>query len=151
MRESADPVALYRDSDLFRALRRPDLLTGRCGRCEYAESCGGSRARAFAATGDAYGGGSPLLLRAGRLKQMPQWGFRAPPSPAGGITARASLLALLPSNHPTLLRDSAGPQRLGPRRTAGIPLALLSANRFTYTVRKGAAPQRRADGWDHGD
>jgi radical SAM protein len=48
----ADPVALYRDSDLFRMLRRPDLLTGRCGRCEYAESCGGSRARAFAATGD---------------------------------------------------------------------------------------------------
>lgn len=49
---TADPVALYRDSDLFRTLRRPDLLTGRCGRCEYAETCGGSRARAFAATGD---------------------------------------------------------------------------------------------------
>jgi radical SAM protein len=48
----ADPVALYRDSDLFRTLRRPELLNGRCGRCEYAESCGGSRARAFAATGD---------------------------------------------------------------------------------------------------
>jgi radical SAM protein with 4Fe4S-binding SPASM domain len=49
---TADPVALYRDSGLFRTLRRSDLLTGRCGRCEYAESCGGSRARAFAATGD---------------------------------------------------------------------------------------------------
>jgi AdoMet-dependent heme synthase len=49
---TGDPVALYRDSDLFRTLRRPDLLTGRCGRCEYAETCGGSRARAFAATGD---------------------------------------------------------------------------------------------------
>jgi len=49
---TADPVSLYRDSDLFRTLRRPDLLTGRCGRCEYAETCGGSRARAFAATGD---------------------------------------------------------------------------------------------------
>ncbi|HEV2056431.1 MAG TPA: TIGR04053 family radical SAM/SPASM domain-containing protein [Methylomirabilota bacterium] len=49
---TADPVALYRDSDLFRMLRRPELLTGRCGRCEYAETCGGSRARAFAATGD---------------------------------------------------------------------------------------------------
>ncbi len=49
---TADPVALYRDSDLFRTLRRPELLNGRCGRCEYAESCGGSRARAFAATGD---------------------------------------------------------------------------------------------------
>jgi radical SAM protein len=48
----ADPVALYRDSDLFRTLRRSELLTGRCGRCAYAEPCGGSRARAFAATGD---------------------------------------------------------------------------------------------------
>jgi len=49
---TVDPVALYRDSDLFRTLRRPELLTGRCGRCEYAEPCGGSRARALAATGD---------------------------------------------------------------------------------------------------
>lgn len=49
---TTDPVALYRESDLFRTLRRPELLTGRCGRCEYAEPCGGSRARAFAATGD---------------------------------------------------------------------------------------------------
>jgi len=49
---TSDPVALYRDSELFRTLRRPELLTGRCGRCEYAETCGGSRARAFAAAGD---------------------------------------------------------------------------------------------------
>jgi radical SAM protein len=49
---TADPVTFYRDSDLFRMLRRPELFTGRCGRCEYAQPCGGSRARAFAATGD---------------------------------------------------------------------------------------------------
>jgi radical SAM protein len=49
---TVDPVALYRDSDLFWTLRRPELLTGRCGCCEYAEPCGGSRARALAATGD---------------------------------------------------------------------------------------------------
>jgi len=49
---TADPVDLYRDSGLFRALRRPDLFGGRCGRCEWRELCGGSRARAFAATGD---------------------------------------------------------------------------------------------------
>lgn len=48
----ADPVDLYRDSGLFRALRRPDLFGGRCGRCEWREACGGSRARALAATGD---------------------------------------------------------------------------------------------------
>ena len=49
---TADPVALYRGSGVFRALRRTDLFGGRCGRCEYREPCGGSRARAFAATRD---------------------------------------------------------------------------------------------------
>jgi radical SAM protein len=49
---NTDPVDLYRDSGLFRALRRPDLFGGRCGRCEWREACGGSRARALAATGD---------------------------------------------------------------------------------------------------
>ena len=53
--KTADPLALYRDSDLFRALRRPDLFGGRCGRCEYRGICGGSRARAWAATGDPFG------------------------------------------------------------------------------------------------
>ncbi len=52
---TADPVDLYRDSGVFRAMRRPDLLRGRCGRCEWRERCGGSRARAFAATGDPLG------------------------------------------------------------------------------------------------
>jgi radical SAM protein with 4Fe4S-binding SPASM domain len=33
-------------------LRDPDLLKGRCGRCEYRALCGGSRARAYAMTGD---------------------------------------------------------------------------------------------------
>jgi radical SAM protein len=51
--KTADPVALYRDSELFRALRQADRFGGRCGRCEYRGTCGGSRARAWAATGDA--------------------------------------------------------------------------------------------------
>ena len=47
------PLArLYRDSELFRALRDPARLRGRCGRCPFRELCGGSRARAFAMTGD---------------------------------------------------------------------------------------------------
>ena len=50
---TADPVALYRDAELFRTLRRTDLFGGRCGRCEYRDPCGGSRSRAWAATGDA--------------------------------------------------------------------------------------------------
>jgi radical SAM protein with 4Fe4S-binding SPASM domain len=47
-----DPVDIYRDSEVFQELRDPDMLKGRCGRCEYRSSCGGSRARAFAYTGD---------------------------------------------------------------------------------------------------
>ncbi len=43
---------IYRNSPLFRALRDPTRLKGRCGRCPYREICGGSRARAYAFTGD---------------------------------------------------------------------------------------------------
>lgn len=49
------PVDLYRDSDLFRALRDPARLRGRCGACSYAAVCGGSRARAHALGGDPLG------------------------------------------------------------------------------------------------
>jgi radical SAM protein len=47
-----DPVEIYRDSPLFRELRDPEKLKGKCGRCEFRQVCGGSRARAFALTGD---------------------------------------------------------------------------------------------------
>jgi radical SAM protein len=43
---------IYRDSPLFRALRDPDRLLGRCGACEFRMVCGGSRSRAYGATGD---------------------------------------------------------------------------------------------------
>jgi radical SAM protein len=43
---------IYRESELFRSLRDPERLGGRCGRCEFGEICGGSRSRAFALTGD---------------------------------------------------------------------------------------------------
>ena len=47
-----DLVEVYREHPLFRSLRDPDLLGGRCGRCEFRHRCGGSRARAYAASGD---------------------------------------------------------------------------------------------------
>lgn len=47
-----DLVEVYREHPLFRSLRDPDLLGGRCGRCELRRSCGGSRARAYAGSGD---------------------------------------------------------------------------------------------------
>jgi AdoMet-dependent heme synthase len=47
-----DLVDVYRNGHLFRTLRDPDRLKGKCGVCEYREVCGGSRARAYAMTGD---------------------------------------------------------------------------------------------------
>ena len=44
----------YRHDSLFRKLRDHSLLTGKCGRCEYREACGGSRARSWAVTGNAW-------------------------------------------------------------------------------------------------
>lgn len=49
--KSEDPVAIYRRHPLLRSIRAAEF-SGRCGRCEFADSCGGSRSRAFAATGD---------------------------------------------------------------------------------------------------
>jgi AdoMet-dependent heme synthase len=43
---------VYRNSELFKTLRDTTLREGKCGICEYQKICGGSRARAFALTGD---------------------------------------------------------------------------------------------------
>jgi MoaA/NifB/PqqE/SkfB family radical SAM enzyme len=51
---SDDLVAVYREHELFRALRDPDRLGGRCGECDLRTRCGGSRSRAYAATGDPF-------------------------------------------------------------------------------------------------
>jgi radical SAM protein len=45
-------VDVYRHSPLFCALHSSAQFSGKCGRCEYGAICGGSRARAFALTGD---------------------------------------------------------------------------------------------------
>jgi radical SAM protein len=45
-------VDVYRHSKLFMELRDAKTREGRCGRCEFQFLCGGSRARAFAATGN---------------------------------------------------------------------------------------------------
>ncbi|MPM29996.1 hypothetical protein SDC9_76538 [bioreactor metagenome] len=45
-------VEIYRDAPLMRQLRRPEQFKGRCGVCEFHRWCGGSRARAWARTGD---------------------------------------------------------------------------------------------------
>ena len=45
-------IEVYRHSPIFRELRDGSLLKGKCGRCEFKQICGGSRARAYAMTGD---------------------------------------------------------------------------------------------------
>ncbi|MFB6102637.1 MAG: TIGR04053 family radical SAM/SPASM domain-containing protein [Haloplanus sp.] len=45
-------VECYREADLFERLRDPEALRGKCGACEFRAVCGGSRSRAYAATGD---------------------------------------------------------------------------------------------------
>ena len=45
-------VDIYRDSELFRSLRDPDALRGKCGACPFRRACGGSRSRAYAYTSD---------------------------------------------------------------------------------------------------
>ena len=55
-------VDLYRNHSLFRVLHDPGQFHGRCGECEFHLLCGGSRARAYAATGDVLGS-DPLCSR----------------------------------------------------------------------------------------
>ena len=47
-----DIVETYRTAPLFTTLRDRGRLKGKCGVCEYRDVCGGSRARAYAVTGD---------------------------------------------------------------------------------------------------
>lgn len=59
--------SLYAESEWMRELRNSDALHGKCGACDYRWVCGGSRARAFAMTGDAMGS-DPLCAY-----RPPQW------------------------------------------------------------------------------
>lgn len=45
---------IFRDSALFTSLRDSSRLKGKCGRCALRSVCGGSRARAYAMTGDLF-------------------------------------------------------------------------------------------------
>ena len=60
---------LYRHSPLFVALRDSANLQGKCGICEFREVCGGSRARAYAVTGN-------------MLAEEPNCGYQPQPRPA---------------------------------------------------------------------
>ena len=61
-------IEVYRNAPLFRNLRDTSLLQGKCGCCEFKNICGGSRARAFAMTGDPFGE-EPLCAYQPRRRQ----------------------------------------------------------------------------------
>ncbi|MFQ6059181.1 MAG: radical SAM protein [Anaerolineae bacterium] len=52
---------IWERSTVFAALRDPDLLTGKCGLCEFKRVCGGCRARAYGMTAD-YLGEEPFCV-----------------------------------------------------------------------------------------
>jgi radical SAM protein len=88
-------IEVYRNHSLFRALRDPDQLGGKCGRCEFRNVCGGSRARAYALTGDPLAeeplcpyqpGSGRILSEAGQEKE------------AGHGSHEARFVALRPSS-----------------------------------------------------
>ena len=66
VRES-NPVEIYRNSELFRSIRDTHSYRGKCGRCEFNGICGGSRARAYAKTGN-YLESDPLCFFKTKLK-----------------------------------------------------------------------------------
>ncbi len=104
-----DIVNLYRDHEMFRTLRDPHRLKGKCGSCEFRSICGGSRARAWALTGDPLES-DPLCthvparyrkrvergeaegVQAYFANRIPGWGHRA-----GSPPRKSAQLPVLPS------------------------------------------------------
>lgn len=68
-------ASLYRDHPFLQALRDPDRLEGKCGRCAFRSACGGSRARAYALTGNPFA-------------EDPSCVFQPPTTQRSSVTAR---------------------------------------------------------------
>lgn len=77
---------IYRESTLFTGLRDATRLGGRCGRCEFRQICGGSRARAFAVTGDPFAEDPACSYQPGTFPfadDVADLRFRRPPAAEG--------------------------------------------------------------------
>jgi radical SAM protein with 4Fe4S-binding SPASM domain len=80
---------IYRNAPIFKSLRDTSKLEGKCGACEYKEICGGSRARAYAVTGD------PLAQEPCCIYQPKHWDAQleseaaafCPPEPSGALVS----------------------------------------------------------------
>lgn len=67
--KTGDLATVYRDDEVFRRLRDPEALMGKCGRCEFRAVCGGSRSRAYAATGSLVASDSLCAYDPGPVKR----------------------------------------------------------------------------------
>jgi radical SAM protein with 4Fe4S-binding SPASM domain len=65
---------IYRHSALFVQVRDYSQLKGKCGTCEFKEVCGGSRARAYAMTGDPMRSDPYCMYRPGSWKSRARSG-----------------------------------------------------------------------------
>ena len=91
-----DVIEIYQRAPLFLQLRDVDSFSGRCGRCEYRWPCGGSRARAFCATGDPLGE-DPLCVYEPRASVAEGHGGSSRTSPASSTNGRISSTMATPS------------------------------------------------------
>ena len=78
---------VYREHAAFVRLRQPGTFEGKCGRCEFREVCGGSRARAYAASGSPFGT-DPLCAHEPGA---------ASPAPAGAAGVDSSVVSYWPA------------------------------------------------------
>ena len=59
---------IYMESAVFKDLKDPEKLKGKCGRCEFRYICGGSRARAYAVYGDYLAQEPRCIYRPGKFE-----------------------------------------------------------------------------------
>jgi radical SAM protein len=59
---------IYMETEIFRLLKDANNLKGKCGKCEFRFMCGGSRARAFAMSGDFLGPEPRCLYPTGKVE-----------------------------------------------------------------------------------
>jgi radical SAM protein len=125
-----DPVSIYRDAPLFRSLRDTASLRGRCGRCEFREVCGGSRARAYAVTGDLFAE-DPSCPYVPAVDRVRRDSARRSPRSSGARTAPGNGPAAARGAPPTTRRDaiSAGRPAIPDERARSAGSAAHRPNR----------------------
>jgi radical SAM protein len=115
-------VSIYRDDEIFRRLRDPHALMGACGRCEFRTICGGSRARAYAATGSLVASDPLCVYDPGPARRLPI--DPSPPGRAASHHAQVPGQAARCGIRKRRDQDETDPMPAPPHRTprAGCPL-----------------------------